>query len=290
MGKSCIRLSRRLLVPSVLLVIVWTSLNSSNPASWKISSELQRDLEAVVSSYYSFGSLHDKSDQTNPVQCFNNSHCCGIWDISADGWWLHHPHYEIISEDNEVFCFSLIQDLEKRRFMEEIHYIQWHLNVTGQQQQHDRDSIQSQLLSEDYNFTVNCSDIRASFNINSGYGASAGFLLQSFYEAYLQQKPFQTIEKWPWMYALSNEHSPWINCTVQDQSCLYLPISPCSREDKGLPKLSAFPDTSNTSQMMHWLWLKEYMTRPKQPSRRGKRAVSFFSSANHLKANRTCVS
>ena len=257
----------RLLVPGVLLgLVVLNSLGSSHVSDWNFG-DLKRDLNVLINI------LNDEVpfnasliSEDTPVHCVNQGFCCGIWNVSSDSWWIHHPQWEVVSENSEIFCFSPMKDTEKSRFLEEVHWTQWQIDISNAGEIRDLQSLQTP-LSTDYNFTVNCSDMRSSVSINSGYGAAISFLLASFWEAHTQQKPFQTIQQWPWLYANDDANSTWIKCPVHDQSCFYLPVSPCDRTNKKQARLEARPDPTNTTERSHWLWLEEYLTRPNQATR-----------------------
>ena len=258
--------TRLLFLGAMLPLAVWHSLGSSHLNNWKFG-ELTRDLKALINSLDDDEHSLDVSliNEGNPVLCHNRTSCCGIWNVDADSWWIHHPQWEVVSENKDIFCFSPMQDTEKRLFLEQLHWTQWQVNVSSTEAQTIQ-TLQAP-IPKGYNYTVNCSDMRASVNINSGYGATIAFLLQSFWEAHTQQKPFQTIQQWPWLYANDDANSTWINCTVHDQSCFYLPISPCSRENTNQERYQARPNTTNSTQMKQWLWVEEYLTRPNQKTR-----------------------
>ena len=258
----------RLFVPGVLfVVVVLNSLGSSHVSDWNFG-ELKRDLKVLVNGLgdeISFDASLIKFD--TPVHCANQTYCCGIWNVSADNWWIHHPHWEVVLEDSEIFCFSPMEDKEKFRFLEEVHWTQWQIDISNADGLPDLQSLQRP-LSTNYNFTVNCSDMRTSVNINSGYGATIAFLLSSFWEARTRQKPFQTIQQWPWLYANDDTNSTWMKCPVHDQSCFYLPVSPCDRTNKEQERFQARADPANATERSQWLWLEEYLTRPNQATRR----------------------
>ncbi|CAB9514147.1 expressed unknown protein [Seminavis robusta] len=247
----------------LLFLAAWHSLDVANPGRWRIS-ELQRDLRALVATTtetqnQAFLQAHLTED--NPVHCYNETYCCGIWNVSgSDHWWTHNPDWEVSFEDETSFCFAPMQNETKRAFLKDLHWLQWQVGIGSIR---DTQALEA-LLPRDFNFTVNCSDMRSSVSIGSGYGAAIQWLLSSFWEAWSSQKPFQTIDKWLWMYTVSGEKNTWANCTEQDQSCFYLPISPCSREFKDQPRFQRRPDKRDQKQVIQWLWLKEYFLRPQQ--------------------------
>ncbi|CAB9501428.1 expressed unknown protein [Seminavis robusta] len=256
----------RLILGGLFLLAVWHSLDVSNPKAWTFR-ELKRDLRglAAKSNNRDEPLILSGLNATSPVRCHNNaSYCCGLWNVTADDWWMHHPDWEVVHEDSFKFCFAPVQNDTKRAFIRDLHWLQWQFDI-DESSTNEISSLERPLPSN-YNFSVNCSDMRATVNINSGYGASLMWLIHSFWEAYTQRKPFQTIQKWPWLYTFSrpDNNSTWANCKERDQTCFYLPISPCSREDKNQPRYEKRPENGNETQVMQRLWIEEYLSRPKQ--------------------------
>lgn len=241
---------------------VWHSPYASSPRNWSFR-EIKRDLQALVVNQMRLEEpFQDSLSVDKPVQ----------WTVGGSTTRIGCLRLKI----QPRFVLHPIQNPAKRKFLQEVHWFQWHVKIRRLSEllQDTRALALSCLFPNDYNYTVNCSDMRESTNINSGYGASIYFLLSSFWEAYIHQKPFQTIQKWSWLYANTDVGiNSWIDCTVQDQSCLYLPISPCPREDTDLPKLKAHPDKANATQMMRWQWMAEYLARPNQLMRQAMQRI-----------------
>jgi hypothetical protein len=113
-------------------------------------------------------------------------YCCASWEIPGDDWWLHHPDWEESYENDTHYCFSPITDAVRAKFMRDLHAIQW------------PDFPSSIEINNYNNISVNCSDIETSPQINSGFGASTAFILNSLFHANIvSKKPFQ-IAHTPW--------------------------------------------------------------------------------------------
>ena len=208
----------------------------------------------------------------SPVYCYNVSFCCGRWNVDADRWWIHHPHWVVALEDPKVgFCWTPTQDHDKQDFLRQLHQLQWGVDITdhvavavavaGQELEATTTSESFSSLSSWKNHSTegvtNCSNLVTTVPISSGYGASLRFLFSSFWYAYTHQRPFQIIQRGPWMYAMAGnfDNHTWADCPDHDVSCLYLPISPCSRYNQTpQPKMEQRPDPNKIVQVMQWLW------------------------------------
>ncbi|CAB9518929.1 expressed unknown protein [Seminavis robusta] len=209
---------------------------------------------------------------SHPVHCYHHALCCGKWDVNADEWWTHHPQWFKTKQDNLQlakigFCFAPTQNQDHLAFLQELHQLQWGIDIQSQQSTTSLQQLAS-VIPESYNFTdVNCSNPVTAVPISSGYGASLSHIYKSFWYAFTSQQPFLLIKRGPWMYATKDVNHTWAYCPTRDFGCLYLPLSPCSRErpqDMHKPHMSRRPNQKDPLQAMQWLWLRDYMTRPNQ--------------------------
>lgn len=209
------------------------------PLSSSSSSSKSAEAETTITT-----TIPTTLDSSNPVICQNitttNGHvqhqCCGIWNVNADEWWLHHPHYEVSLENQTHFCFTPIQNQIKVNFLQQLHEVQWNSD---------------------------CTEVEKSVDMNSGYGAGISWLLYSFWHAYSNQKPFQICHtNRRWLYSSANESS-WGYCKDESQLCYYLPISPCDRNEtvRGMHK-DKRPQGKVEEQQA--IWMRQYMLRPQQ--------------------------
>jgi hypothetical protein len=167
---------------------------------------------------------------------------CAPWEVDSDNWWLHHPDWEPSTENETAYCFAPIKDTEKATSLKELHKHQW---------------------------TGNCSEIERSCEMNSGFGASTGWLQDSFWHASKQSKPFQILLNGRrWLYATANNAS-WAYCENKDTRCYYLPVSPCSRDFVGNRNQHLTgPRPSRHQDKLRFHWMRHYLYRPKQHLRR----------------------
>lgn len=203
----------------------------------------------------------------HPVNCYNHTFCCGDWNVNADHWWIHHPHWEVVTEDERSFCFSPMQgQTERVKFLKKLHWMQWNVDITYDYTTDTRDV--SKALPEDYRFTVNCSNAAPSIPISSGYGASIGHLQNAFWYAWSNTKPFHYLRRGPWIYKTLNSSHPWGYCADRDHTCYFLDVSPCSHDrlnEEDMRSRQLKPNRKDN--LMPSLWIREYMTRPHQKMR-----------------------
>ncbi|CAB9518930.1 expressed unknown protein [Seminavis robusta] len=285
----------------VLTVAVWELLSFDTQPfqqQWTGASAargmslMTRDLKAWVDEAYQayqavgamshisvFSAMHLEYLATltpsNPVYCYNSSFCCGRWDVDADPWWIHHPDWQVVPDVEDItdvgFCFAPIQNLDHKQTMQQLHLQQWGVDI-GERNANVSLQELSSIIPESYNFTdstnntnaINCSNLVTTVPISSGYGASMSFLYGTFWFAFTQHLPFQIIKRGPWMYATANVNHSWAYCPDQDASCLYLPLSPCSRYRAEQPKQTRRANQRDHLQAMQWLWMRDYMARPNQ--------------------------
>lgn len=112
---------------------------------------------------------------SNPVTCSNNTWCCGQWEINADPWWIHRPHWEISSENDTHFCFTPMRDVNRTVFLRDLHQLQWQIDIL--------ETNHKEIPKEDYK--VNCSSVIATVNTWCGLGSYLEFLCTTFWYAYL---------------------------------------------------------------------------------------------------------
>jgi hypothetical protein len=147
-------------------------------------------------------------------------------------------------------------DVAKRDFLLRLHKLQW-----------GDSNSKSNSNSSTSTTTVNCSNLITTVPISSGYGASLGFLYSTFWFAYTRGYPFQVVKRGPWMYALATSYDnyTWADCPDRDASCVYLPVSPCSRFHPATqPKPKRRPNPDDPIQVLEGLWLRDYLIRPNQ--------------------------
>ena len=241
--------------------------------------------------------------ESHPVYCFHTTWCCGLWDMKADNWWLHHPDWFVALEDVTGFCFAPLlvlpeageqnQSQHRTAMIKRLHWQQWGVNISdiynhlishngtgsnhypGRNQPQELVDLAKVLVinTTTSTSTVNCSDLVHTPSISSGYGATLQWMYSTFWFAYTRQRPFQMAKRIPWLYFKDldpkNGTSPsWVgDCPDQDSTCLYLPLSLCPRDHlEPMEKIQRRPD--GPIQKREWLWMRDYMTRPLQTLRR----------------------
>lgn len=270
------RLARKVIV--LVAVCHLLSLNSktvTNLQSWGNLSEVQRSMEAVWSDYLldnNGGATTSSSSSSipSPVQCVNTTYCCGRWDVNADDWWQHRPHWGVVQQDDTTFCFAPFKNPNRTAMLRGLHWTQWNVDITDPQLTESVDAVAKPLPGPpDYEtaYTVNCSNLCTVQPISSGYGASLGHLSSTFWYAFTRHIPFQVAKRGPWLYAVTSDTNHWAYCEDQDHSCLFMPLSPCSRIQPPQEKIGRRPNKDNHTQVLQSLWLKNYMIRPKQAMR-----------------------
>jgi hypothetical protein len=189
----------------------------------------------------------DANRDSSTLNCHNTQdegpEYCAPWEVDSDNWWLHHPDWEPSTENETAYCFAPIKDTEKATFLKELHDFQW---------------------------TGNCSEVEKSCEVNSGFGASTGWLQDSFWHASKQSKPFQILlnGRPRWLYSTANNAS-WAYCENKDTRCYYLPVSPCSRDFVGNRNQHLTgPRPSRHQDKLRFHWMRHYLYRPKQHLRR----------------------
>jgi hypothetical protein len=167
-----------------------------------------------------------------------------LQEINGDDFWLHKPDWEVSLENETTYCFAPMKNKQQAQFLKDIHDFQWNSGA--------------------------CKEVEKSVEVNSGYGASTAWLLQSFWHAYKGGKPFQISQtRRRWLYSTNNQSS-WAYCETEDTRCYYLPISPCDRnETEGVKNehQAARPGHAKEDQLRYH-WLRHYTFRPRHQFRR----------------------
>jgi hypothetical protein len=155
------------------------------------------------------------------------------WEFDMDNFWHDHPGWEWSFMNESHQCFSLIQDPRKVEYIQKLHRVQW---------------------------DGNCSLVRAAHQISSGFTASIGTQMASFYAALMDGVPYCPSKHWEgakWIYAWYNNYTV---CDT-DLQCYFLPITKCQ------PKIGQH-DAGKRAPSFDKDMLKWYLTRPKQWLRR----------------------
>ncbi|CAB9523393.1 expressed unknown protein [Seminavis robusta] len=180
---------------------------------------------------------------------------CSPWETDMDPWWQMHPDWEPYNENETHTCFRPIQHEERAAFFREVYQSQYH--------------------------GMDCSQVRTRHITGVGYAAAVGYMCGGFYSAFRQGYPFQVTkvrESMRWLYAPPLDPSPgtnrsWAACPSQDNFCYFLPISNCQREwgrseDSVSRKYARREVRDNPVRGEQYMWLKSYLTRPRQEVRR----------------------
>ncbi|CAB9511758.1 expressed unknown protein [Seminavis robusta] len=179
-------------------------------------------------------------EAANQLVTCNQEQCCGTWEVDADPWWIHHPTWEISLENQTHFCFAPIPNAKWREFLQQVHDRQWH--------------------------SSNCSGVEKTVEVNSGFGSSIAWMVNSFWHAHKNKVPFQIIHgNRQWLYA-AKDNSSWAYCQSEDTRCYYLPVSRCSRRETIRGEHHDARPRDKHEKELHYL-LKKYLTRPNQKFR-----------------------
>jgi hypothetical protein len=178
--------------------------------------------------------------------------CCAPWHLDTDTWWVHHPEWEVSSENTTHTCYTLLSDENRKQFLRQLYNQQW-----GDASNTNNDN------------NDNCANQVQKTQISSGYAAALMATARSFYAAYQSGKSFQISKghaNATWNFSPRNR-THWAYCETQDMNCWYLDLSPCPGEtgrndaDRGIkPTLP--------KQRQQFLWLRRYAFRPRQRVRR----------------------
>ncbi|KAG7365828.1 hypothetical protein IV203_028498 [Nitzschia inconspicua] len=181
-----------------------------------------------------------ESNEAKDGYIYIQQYCCSTWDVSSDDWWLVRPDWDVSLENDTHYCFSPMEDKSKAAFLRELHTKQWD--------------------------NVNCTDIEKSVEMNSGYGASTGWLMKAFWHALTRtHKPFQIIHNYRlWLYSTSNRSS-WAYCDTEDSRCYFLPINPCNRtfysEGREHSEAPAPRKNARLRDRLRFYWMSQYLFR-----------------------------
>jgi len=124
--------------------------------------------------------------------------CCASWSQNMDEWWLHHPEFFVVFEDDDGFCFERTEDAYKAQFFRGVHDVQWYHNTTQ----------------------TSCDQVISAFQSNAGYAASINQIVYGFWAAHQKGVPFQISKhriQMTWMFAPKNETS-WAYCPSKDMN------------------------------------------------------------------------
>jgi hypothetical protein len=182
-------------------------------------------------------------DRLEGLQCTDETvgPCCAPWHVDTDTWWVHHPEWEVSSENTTHTCYALLYDETRKQFLRQLYTQQWGGDASD------------------------CSNQVQKTQISSGYAAALMATARSFYAAYQSGKSFQISKghaNATWNFSPRNR-THWAYCETQDMNCWYLDLSPCPGEtgrndaDRGIkPTLP--------KQRQQFLWLRRYAFRPRQ--------------------------
>jgi hypothetical protein len=244
--------------------------------------------------------LHTSEDAIDPgggllegLQCIDETvgPCCAPWHVDTDTWWVHHPEWEVSTENENTThtCYTLLAEETRKQFLRQLYTLQWGNNATN-------------IDNNNYSNSTCLNQVQKT-QISSGYAAALMATARSFYAAYQSGKSFQISKRhvnanWNFsprardimnsnntnnqstttMSTSTTAHSHWAYCETEDMNCYYLPLSPCPGEigrddaDRGIKP-------TKPKQRKEFLWLRRYAFRPRQRLR--QKVLEF--RANHLK-------
>lgn len=179
----------------------------------------------------------------------SSSSKCFSWAHNSDSWWQHHPEWELHQENNSHTCFTKIENATKAKFFRKLSQNQ---------------------------FNNNCTELRTRFVLGTGFAATVGYLLDGFWSAFREGRPFQRSKHradFKWMYSpeynfdnVANQTS-FAACPSQDITCYFLPISSCQNyrvgeEDTPWKRHYVHEVRSNPMFKQEYLWLSQFFQRP----------------------------
>jgi hypothetical protein len=183
------------------------------------------------------------------LQCIDETvgPCCAPWHVDTDTWWVHHPEWDVSSENTTHTCYTLLSDETRKQFLRQLYNRQW-----GD-------------VSSNNNNNNTCSNQVQKTQISSGYAAALMANARSFYAAYQSGKSFQISKghaNATWNFSPRNR-THWAYCETQDMNCWYLQLSPCPAE-LGRNDADRGPKPTLPKQRKEFLWLRSYAFRPRQ--------------------------
>lgn len=170
----------------------------------------------------------------HPISCksITEGPCCAEWEVDMDFWWQNHPDWEWSSMDAYHQCFTPFRDPRKAEYIQKVHSVQWNMN---------------------------CSLVRAAHQISSGFSASIGTQVKSFYSAFTAGLPYSPSKHWVgarWIYSWFGNYTV---CNTTDLQCYFLPITNCKPRIGQHDAVEHRDSPSFDQDMLKW-----YLTRPKQ--------------------------
>jgi len=127
---------------------------------------------------------------------------CWPWSINTDDWWVHHPTYTISLENDTHYCFDQAPAAQQAQVWQGIYRRQFL----------DRDcSLPTPIIRKMW---------------SSGWGADWFNYLAGLMYAAQTNQPVAFTHIIPWHYALPKKGKV-AACAAADESCYFLPISPC---------------------------------------------------------------
>jgi hypothetical protein len=180
------------------------------------------------------------------LQCIDETvgPCCAPWHVDTDTWWVHHPEWEVSSENTTHTCYNLLADETRKQFLRQLYNRQW---------------------GDASNRNNTCSNQVQKTQISSGYAAALMANARSFYAAYQSGKSFQISKghaNATWNFS-SRNRTHWAYCETQDMNCWYLQLSPCPAE-LGRNDADRGPKPTLPKHRKEFLWLRSYAFRPRQ--------------------------
>jgi len=171
---------------------------------------------------------------------------CFPWTVDTDGWWTHHPEYEVSLQNETHFCYSRIDDEDQVNFVRDLYESQW---------------------------KVDCSNDYQKQEMTSGMGSLIDVLTGHMLAAYKNGRPYQSaiapgVLQWnlKWMYAAPN-NSSWAWCETGNIKCYLLPFGGCPTVPGRLDGDIALPSGKRIKEQER-VWTRRYVRRLQQNVRR----------------------
>lgn len=178
-----------------------------------------------------------------------SSQFCVTWDVQTDGWWTHHPEWEVSTENDTHFCFQPIENPEKLNQMQRLYAIQFQSECS-------------------MTATRNNTGIYKEM-ISSGWAADWMEVVDGLQYALENSLPFSVFKRGQWHYAHDLD-SKVSACERKDPFCYFLNITNCN--DKEELRLTRGRQVRENNQVSYdqprFTWLYDYATRPQQWLRR----------------------
>ena len=237
------------------------SSSEINETSTSMMTSLGRDLlrpELILARNSPYGNQKGYRNTTLPdltgprviaIDEIFSSLFCVTWDVQTDGWWTHHPEWEVSTENDTHFCFQPIENPEKVDQMLKLYAIQFQSECSTTATRND-----SGIFKE---------------MISSGWAADWMEVIDGLQYALEKSVPFSVFKRGQWHYAHDLE-SKVSACERKDPFCYFLNITICNnKEELQFTKGRQVRGRNRVSyDQPRFTWLYDYATRPQQWLRR----------------------